>query len=299
MRVLVIGGGISAERDISTKSARSVYDAIDDTKHQKEYYDWDGTEDWLGKNADRFDVVLPILHGVGGEDGQIQSILDRLGLKYLGSGVQASKICMDKVSTQRLLADNGILVPKQSVVNADSYKTDAVADSKHVLKPILGGSSVDTFLLREGRLGDEQIQDVFGRHGQMILEELIEGEEVTSTVLDGYDDLPIIAIIPPEGTFFDYENKYNGSSQEICAPDFIDESLQVRVRQISRQCHDIAGCRHISRVDSIITPDQKVYVLEINTMPGMTNQSLVPKAAAHVGLAWSDFVEYLIQLASR
>lgn len=297
MKVLVIGGGISPEREISLKSSRSVFDAIDESRYTKEYYDWDGSEDWLAENASRFDVALPILHGVGGEDGQIQAILEKYGLKYVGSGVESSKLCMDKIATQKLLNDNGVLVPKQSVVDLETYQTDQIADGKHVLKPILGGSSVDTFLLRQGRLDMPTATDVFGRHGQMILEELIEGEEITIPVLDGYD-LPLIAIIPPEGKFFDYENKYNGETQEICSPDFIDSNIQAEARSLAKKCHDIAGCRHLSRVDMILTSDGQLYVLEINTIPGMTDQSLLPRSAKAAGIEWPDFVEYLIKLAS-
>ncbi len=298
MKVLVIGGGISDERDVSLRSSKAVFDAVDSTLHQKEFYDWDGSEGWLADNAGRFDVALPILHGVGGEDGHIQGLLAKNGLKYVGSQVEASKLCIDKIATQKLLSENGVLVPRQSVVNAETYQSDEISKQAHVLKPILGGSSLDTFLLRDGPLDQGRREAVFSKYNQMIIEELIEGKEVTVPVLDGFD-LPLIAIIPPEGAFFDYENKYNGASQEIPAPEFIPESIQAEARQLSRRCHEIAGCRHLSRVDLIITEDGKIYVLEINTMPGMTSQSLFPLAAKTAGLSWESFVEYLIQLASR
>ena len=298
MRVLVIGGGISDEREVSLRSSKAVFDAINADLHQKEFYDWDGSEDWLAENAQRFDVAMPILHGIGGEDGQIQAILEKYNLKYVGSGVQASKLCMDKISTQKLLAENGVRVPAQAVVNHDEYLNHELSGGPHVLKPILGGSSLDTYLQRDDKLSDEQSSVVFTKYGKMILEELIEGDEVTVPVLDGYD-LPLIAIIPPEGAFFDYENKYNGASQEIPAPDFIDASIQGAARSLSRKCHDIAGCRHLSRVDMILAENGEMYVLEINTMPGMTSQSLFPLAAKKAGLTWEQFVEYLIQLAKK
>lgn len=298
MKVLVIGGGYSDEREISLKSSRAVYDAVAE-KHQKEFYDWDGSHDWLKQNVNTFDVVLPILHGEGGEDGKIQEILEACGNShYLGSGIESSRLCMDKVRAQKLFADNGIAVPEQAVVTYEEYVVHELTKSKHVLKPIQGGSSVDTFLIKAGRIEDSVAEDVFNRHGTMILEELIQGVEVTVPILDGYN-LSLIKIVPPEGQFFDYEYKYNGETQEICEPDDIDKNLQQQIIETARTCHQLAGCRHLSRVDFILSDNGAFYTLEINTIPGMTDQSLVPVAAKHAGMSWQDFVEHLITLAAQ
>lgn len=301
MNILVIGGGISPEREVSLKSSKNVFDGIDDNRHQKEFYDWDGTEDWLAQNLNRFDVVLPILHGVGGEDGQIQAILEKYGMShYLGSGVESSKLCIDKPKTQSLLRENGILVPDQAVVNYDEYLTNQLADSKHVIKPLLGGSSVDTFLLRNGRLGEDTAREVFGRNEKMILETLIEGQELTVPVIEGMEKLSIIAIVPPEGHFFDFESKYNGSTQEICDPDFISDDVKLQAGELSHKIFELAGCRHIARVDFILNEqDGKLYAIEINTIPGLTSESLLPRPVLQTGMTWPEFVEYLINLASR
>lgn len=297
MRVLVIGGGISDERDVSLRSAKSIFDAIPLT-HEKYMYDWDGSSDWLSQNAENYDVALPILHGVGGEDGQIQAILENVGLAYLGSGIEVSKACMDKQKTQTLLADNGILVPKQEVVTKELYINSELSKTMHVLKPIDGGSSLDTFICRDGLLSEPEQIKVFQSHKEMILEEFIEGEEVTVPVLDGYD-LPLIHIIPPEGKFFDYENKYNGATQEICNPDTIDQAIQVQARDLAKKVHTAMNCRHFSRVDIIIDKQNRLYVLEINTIPGLTDQSLFPKSAQYIGLSMPELVEHFITLASQ
>lgn len=301
MRVLVIGGGISPEREVSLKSSKNVFDSIDESKHQKEFYDWDGSEDWLAENLTRFDVVLPILHGVGGEDGQIQAILEKYGItKYLGAGVDASKLCIDKPRTQALLRENGILVPAQAVVDYQEYLVNELANNKHVLKPLLGGSSVDTFLLRDGRLEESVAKDVFDRNGKMILETLIEGQEITVPVVEGMESLSIIGIVPPEGQFFDYVNKYNGATKEICDPDFVSDDIKAKANEQARKIFDLTGCRHIARVDFIInSEDNNLYAIEINTIPGLTSESLLPRPVLATGITWEQFVEYLIDLASK
>jgi len=295
MKVLVIGGGISDEREISLRSSNSVFAAVSEN-HEKHFYDWDGHVDWLVNNGREFDVALPILHGVGGEDGQIQSILEKAGLPYLGSGVASSQICIDKEKTQSTLAAHGIDVPKQAVVEKNEYASHPIAKSAHVLKPVSGGSSIDTFVLKDGLLDNAKQDEVFSKHHKLILEECIIGPELTVPVLDGYD-LPAIEIIPGND-FFDYETKYDGSSQEICNPDNISQEVQRHAREVARACHEALGCRHLSRVDIMLGQNNKPYVIEINTMPGLTDQSLFPKAAAYAGLSMTDLVEHFIQLAA-
>lgn len=296
MNILVIGGGISDERDASLRSAQSVYDAIS-TNHQKKLYDWNGEESWLIDNAHIYDVALPILHGDGGEDGQIQRLLESVKLTYLGSGIAASELCIDKQKTQTLLGARGIVIPDQAVVSLDSYMTHPLTKKAHVLKPITGGSSIDTLVVKDGQLDSKSTRVVFSKHPRMILEECIVGPEITVPVLDGYE-LPVIEIIPGN-EFFDFETKYDGSSQETCSPDSIDSLVQKKVRDIALACHRLLGCRHLSRVDIMLDKNNNPYVIEVNTMPGLTDQSLFPKAAAYVGLPMPDLVEYFIQLASK
>lgn len=294
MKILVIGGGISDEREVSLRSAQSVFDAIG-AQHQKILYDWKG-EEKLNLKGQAFDVALPILHGPGGEDGHIQRILENTGMRYLGSDVASSKVCIDKVQTQRTLSQHGVLVPIQALANAQIYNAHALAQKPHVLKPIEGGSSLDTFVCLDGPIDMVKQAEVFAKYPEMIIEQYIAGTEFTVPVLDGYD-LPVIKIVPPDG-FFDYENKYSGATQEICEPDDIDASTQQEARRLSKQCHDILKCRHLSRVDIILDAQGAMYVLEVNTMPGLTDQSLFPKAAAHVGLTMPELVEYFVTLAS-
>ena len=298
MRILVIGGGISNEREVSLKSSRSIFDAIS-TIHDKFFYDWDGGEQWLNDNLANFDVALPILHGVGGEDGQIQSILEKANIKYLGSDSRSSKICIDKKATQELLKSQNILVPGFGALTYQQYQESDFINKRHVVKPNDGGSSLNTFIdVRPDDPRSDQIKKAFDTRGSMMVEDFISGVEVTVPVLEG-KELPLIEIVPPEGEFFDYDNKYNGKTQEICPSENVASDLQKNAQMVAKKAHDILGCRHLSRVDIIIDQRGQMYVLEVNTMPGMTTQSLFPKSAQVSGMSMTGFVDYLIELASN
>lgn len=297
MRVLVIGGGISDERDVSLRSAQSIFRAIGE-QHQKEFYDWDGGAEWLDLHLNEYDVVLPILHGEGGEDGQIQSILESRQAKYLGSDSRSSKICIDKEATQKVLKAQKILVPKHSVLTHEEYITSDLSLGRHVVKPVNGGSSLSTFIdVRAHDPRASQIKKAFNTYTKMMVEEFIAGTEVTVPVLDGKQS-PLIEIVPPEGEFFDYNNKYNGQTKEICPSDNVSKEAQETAQKIAQLCHQALGCRHLSRVDMMIDSNGQIYTLEINTMPGMTDQSLFPKSASQVGMTMTALTDYFIELTA-
>lgn len=297
MKVLVIGGGISGEREISLRSAKSVCKAALAAGHSAEFYDWQGQWDWLETNLSRFDAVLPILHGRGGEDGCIQKFLEKQNTMYLGADSKASDLCFYKDKTNKFLKDNGILMPKGEIVDLKGYTASPLSNRPHVLKPIDGGSSIDTLInIKRSEEHQDTLKDMFSRYQQMVIEEFVSGPELTAPILDG-KDLPVIEIIPPKGGVFDYANKYNGETEEICPPKNIDKSVQSGAKKLGKKVHDITGCRHLSRVD-FIYHKSKLYVLEINTMPGMTDASLFPLAARHVGMDMPEFVDYLIKLST-
>jgi D-alanine-D-alanine ligase len=297
MKVLVIGGGISDEREVSLRSAKAVAEA-GAQYHDVELYDWDGSRDWLAAEARQFDVAFPVLHGKGGEDGQIQQILEGLGVAYVGTDSEHSAICMDKIQTNKILAQHGILVPKGELVDLQEYKAHTLYDKPHVLKPLGGGSSIDTFVFSDvSKRSDTPIAEVFKEHEKLMLEEYISGQEITVSILDGHD-MPVIEIIPPANGIFDYENKYNGTSQELCPPEHVSQKLQIKAKELAQKCHDIMGCRDLSRTDMIIHGNELV-VLEINTIPGMTSTSLFPKAAAVAGLSMDQLVDFLVNSAAK
>lgn len=298
MKVLVIGGGISPERKISLLSAQAVYDAAKVGGHEAVLYDWDGTTEWLAQNIASFDVALPILHGKGGEDGHIQKLLEQFSTPFVGTSSAASEICIDKQKTQAILAKAGVLVPSGEVVSYSRYLSHPLYAGPHVVKPFTGGSSIDTFIYDEAPSEvSPEVVEAFGRYGTMLLEGFIAGVEITVPILDGYD-LPIIEIVPPAHGFFDYKNKYNGKTKELCPPESITAEQQKQAKSLGRKVHDILHCRDLSRIDIIVSKG-KLYTLEANTMPGMTAHSLFPLAASRVGLDMTTLVNVFIKLAGE
>ncbi len=295
MKILVIGGGISSEREVSLRSSKAVYDALVATGQEAFLYDWDGSEKWLVEHAGSYDQAFPILHGEGGEDGVIQGILEKIGIRYLGTDQAHSKLCIDKQQTREILTDHTITVPFGEVVTYDQYKEHPLYRKPHVLKPVDGGSSIDTYIFPDYTVRDEKaVQDSFQKMSEYLLEEYIEGIEATVPILEGYD-MPVIEIIPPENGLFDYVNKYNGKTAELCPPKNIDKKVQDQMKQLAQSVHSIMGCRHLSRTDMILSKG-KIYVLEVNTMPGLTAQSLFPLSAKTMGLEFERLVEVLSQI---
>jgi D-alanine-D-alanine ligase len=297
MKVLVLLGGISNEREVSLRSGRAVIDALKANGQGVFEYDtekgFDGLAEFLGK----VDCVFPILHGKGGEDGTVQAELEKLGLKYLGSDSKVSKICYDKVEFKEILERLGIPTPKGEVVTKQSIAASPLIRSPYVLKPIDGGSTIDAYIIRDPA---NQSYDprVFDHYQLMLLEELVEGIEITVPVL-GSAALPVIEVIPPEGKEFDYENKYNGATQELCPPLHVDEAKQKEVQELAVLIHKEVGARHISRTDMIIDKEGKNWVLELNTIPGLSDQSLTPVAAKVAGMDMVALAQKFVDMVMK
>lgn len=295
MKVLVLGGGDSSEREVSLKSADMVRAACERLGHHVGYFDPQGHMSQLLHVAKDYDVVLPILHGKGGEDGDVQEVLEQAGMPFLGSGSEASELCFDKVRTKELIRKHHVLTPEWGVVGASELAGAELAQTPFVLKPVDDGSSVDAMIVRQLPYDARMAEELFTRHKQMLLEKLVFGVEITVTVLGG-KAMPIVEIIPPEGGEFDYVNKYNGASSELCPPQHVSEDAQTEAARVAEFVFEVTGARHLARIDMIVAPGDDVYVLEINTMPGMTDQSLVPKSAAAAGLTFDQLVARFIEL---
>lgn len=294
--VVVLYGGNSPEREVSIRSGKSVMTALDQAGIAYTSFDTaNGLEflDTLPKDS----VVLPILHGVGGEDGSIQKELERRGLAYLGATSRVSEVCFDKSKALEVFQKNNIPTAAGAVVSQAEYASHPLAKKPHVLKVARGGSSIGTLLVPDPTAVDkQQVQALFELDDTAILEELVQGIEITVPVLDG-KALPVIEIKPPEGGEFDYENKYNGKTAEICPPVSIDEATQKEAQHVAERVYEAVGCRHLGRVDIIVRPDGSMAVLEINTIPGMTDQSLFPKAAEVAGMDFPALVTKFVELA--
>lgn len=245
------------------------------------------------------DIVFPILHGKNGEDGVIQKALEDRNIPYLGTMSEASKVCFDKnLSRQAFVAAN-LPVAQGTLVTAESYASHPLSEVPHVLKASQSGSSIGTVIVRSpGRTNQSAIEGVFSLGNEAVLEELVQGTEITVPVLDG-KALPVVEIRPPQTGEFDYENKYNGMTEEICPPQTVESALQEQAKVYAVQAHQSLGCRHLSRTDIIIRPDGSMVLLEINTIPGMTNQSLYPKSAQVAGMSFAELTDRFVKFVQR
>lgn len=292
-KILIVCGGDSDEREVSLRSGAAVARALETAGYDVTTCDTSDSDDMLIG----YDVAFPVLHGVGGEDGEIQARLERLGVAYVGTDAISSKLCMDKTAYRQAMVAAGFLMPEGATVTANEYAHHPLRHQPHVLKPVDGGSSVDTIIIREAEgSNDPSGRGVFDRHEHMLLEQLIVGTELTVGVL-GQTPLPVIEIIPPQDEEFDYDNKYNGKTQELIPPIHADSATQTEAQTIALAVHTAAGCRDFSRSDFIVTDDGQCYLLETNTIPGMTDQSLFPKMAAAAGFDMPALCDQLVSFA--
>lgn len=298
MKILVLGGGNSPEREVSLRSAKSVATAAREAGFEVIEAD-PASGPSIFDNLPSDTVVFPILHGEGGEDGALQLELEKRGLPFLGSDSKSSKKCFDKWDTRKILESKGIVIPKGNLVTKETYESDELRARPHVLKVRRGGSSIGTLIARNPRsVKVEQINEIFALATEAVIEELIEGSEITVPVLD-QKALTVIEIRPPEGLEFDYENKYNGQTAEICPPQSILAEVQKKAQAIAEEVHKAMSCRHLSRVDIMIDKSEGLFVLEINTIPGLTDQSLYPKSAKVAGLSMPELVKSFADLIKR
>jgi len=304
INIAVLLGGSSSERDISLISGREVINNLDKNKYRVMVYDPKTDLNKLICDKNKIDVAFPILHGKGGEDGAIQGILELLKIPYIGSGILASALAMNKEKAKEIYSLHNILTPQYKVLkNNEKEKIDKIK-FPCVVKPISHGSSVGTSIVFKENELMGAIDLAFTFQNQIIIEEYIKGIEITVAVL-GNDDpkaLPVIEIVPPEGKFFDREVKYNGKTKEII-PARISQKITEKAKEIGIKAHQALGCRGLSRTDMIIqnskfeTRNSKLYVLETNTMPGMTKESLFPKAAKVAGIEFKTLLDKLIEFA--
>ena len=288
--VTVLAGGPSAEREVSLASGQAVTEALRRCGH--EVYLADIGPDNLSALERRADVVFPALHGTFGEDGTIQRIMEERGIRFVGSGSQASALAMDKVATKRIAIDAGVPTPPYEVVEHGGMPT---LPPPLVIKPVAEGSSVGTIIIREaGELGPA-VEAVAGTYGQALLEQYIEGDELTVGIV-GNQTLPPICI-RPDREFYDYQAKYHDDRTEYVFDAGYPKDVLDRACAHSQRVYQALGCRHLARVDWMIGRDTRLWLLEVNTMPGFTSHSLVPKAAAQLGIGFEELVDRLVRMA--
>ena len=310
-------GGKSSEHEVSLKTAQNVIQNLDPNKYLVRPVKINKDNLWSVGDRVRspqqtlkdINVVFNAMHGQYGEDGTVQGVLEFLGVPYTGSGVLASALAMNKSKSRSLFHLNGLLTPSNTILNKKTWYENPkliqdIADDSQmpaVIKPNDLGSSVGIAIVNSPTEFYQAVKTAFQHTEELLLEGFIKGREVTCGVLELFQGqeiaaLPVTEIIPPQGHFFDYQVKYNGQTQEITPAD-LEPALLKKIQQTAILAHQILGCRGYSRTDLIISQD-KIYVLEVNTLPGFTEHSLYPQAAKAAGLTFPQLLDHLINLAT-
>ena len=300
--IALLCGGISSEREVSLKSGEQVLQSLDKSKYEVRRYDTQIDLPRLVAEAKQIDAALIILHGPYGEDGTVQGLLELLDIPYQGAGVLGSALAMNKLAAKQLYERAGIPVPPYVVAR----RNDAVS-AEHlvqrlglplVVKPAVGGSSIGMSIVRAADQIPQALTKAFDQDGTILVESYIKGIEITAGVLgnDNLEALPLIEIVPDaKHEFFDYVAKYTaGATQEIC-PARISPALTEKAQSYARMAHQALFCKGYSRTDMMLRGDD-IFVLETNTIPGMTRTSLLPQAAQVAGISFSQLLDRLIEL---
>lgn len=317
IKVVVLRGGPSSEHDVSLLTGATFLETLACSEKYnpldvliKKDGGWTTREKFSTpeKALRGVDAVLVALHGEYGEDGAVQKILELHGIPYSGSDSRASRIGMNKIMSRNIFERAGLLVPKAIIVSEDDDVSGAgemifkKMPPNWVVKPTNGGSSLGVAIAKTFQELVSAIKQALGFSNKVLVEEAIIGRELTCGVVDNfrgerYYALPAIEIIPHKSRdFFDYDAKYSGLANEIC-PAPLNNDLKHRIAESAMMAHHSIGARHYSRTDFIVDKRGNIYTLEINTLPGMTAGSLLPKSLSAVGASMDHFLDHLIGLA--
>jgi D-alanine-D-alanine ligase len=314
-RVGVLRGGPSSEYEVSLKSGKSVIDSLSEKYEVIDIFiSKEGIWHYLGapiqpeKIFKKIDVVFNALHGAYGEDGTVQKILDQFSVPYTGSKALASAISMNKILSKKVYKNYNLKTPLHVVINKKNNNSAEILrifksfPIPAVVKPASGGSSIGTSIAKTLSELEKSVADALQYSDEVLIEEYIAGKEATCAVVDNfrnesvYSLLPIEIRKPADSAFFDYNAKYLGKSEEICPGNFTAVEKEM-IQKIAKEAHKALGLRHYSRSDFIIHPKRGIYILETNTLPGLTSESLLPKSLLAVGCSLPDFLDHLINLA--
>jgi D-alanine-D-alanine ligase len=309
-RVAVLMGGVSAEREVSLNTGRQVMDALREAGADVDALDTADLGFIHALRAGEYDVAFICLHGRFGEDGTVQGLLEIIGVPYVGSGVLASALAMDK-HMSRLVLDRAsagsapIRMPACEVLRrADARDAATLAGisarlgDKVVVKPACEGSAIGVTIVHQPAELADALRIAFELDDTVLVEQFIPGVETTTGVLGNAElfALPTIEIVP-EHEFYDYESKYVPGMSRHIIPARVSEHALGRCDEIALAAHRLLGCRGMSRSDMIVAPDGEVYLLEVNTIPGMTSTSLLPDAALSAGVAFPVLCALLVGYA--
>jgi len=305
LKVAIICGGLSTESEVSRSSANAVAKALRNSYPDVHVLELDSE---LPKTliSNHFDVVFPVLHGAIGEDGTIQGFLEILGLPYVGSGVKASACALHKPTAKLIFAAAKLPCALGITVTKDEKIEDVVNNilknvgNDVVIKPCDQGSALGIEFAQGNQNIASSIKKVFDNSAEAVVEKRIIGREITIGVLEDHNQvkaLPIVEVITPLGQWYDFEHRYTDGASQHVVPAQLPKDVYERASEIAIRAHQVLGCKDLSRSDFIITDSSEIYLLETNTLPGMTPTSLYPDAARAAGISFDELVKQLVMTA--
>ena len=307
MNILVLYGGQSAEREVSLMSGREVASALRESGHEVRLLDF-GRDTLPTLFLDAPDVVFIALHGRLGEDGTVQGLMELLGYPYVGSGVMASALAIDKRMTKRILSKEGVPVPRELFATRSASQDHAqLAQTAGeqlgwplIIKPNREGSTIGLTLAHDAQEAQDGIGKAFLHDSEILIEQYLHGMEVTVAVVGEGDASQVLGVIEiiPRAELYDYESKYTAGGSQHIIPARLAPQVREQVEAFALLAYRTVGCRDFARVDLIVKDDQP-FVLEVNTLPGMTYTSLVPDAARASGISFAAFLDGLAHSARR
>jgi D-alanine-D-alanine ligase len=309
MRVAVLKGGRSLEREVSLRSGANAEAALQRLGHDVLEVDVD---QHLVRTlrAERPDVAFIALHGKGGEDGTVQELLEILEIPYTGPGVLACERAWDKVVAKAHFAAAGVATPPAYAFSQDAFRElgagEAIPEIRErlglplVVKPAKQGSALGITVAREPAQVPAALMSALSYDDRVLLERFVPGRELAVSVLGTSDPwaLPVVEAIPLDRDFYDFEARYTPGLTDFVAPARLPDEIAQEAARVAITCFRALGCRGVSRVDMILDPDDRIWVLEINAIPGMTDTSLLPKAAEAAGLGFDEVVERILAEAA-
>lgn len=295
-RIAVLMGGPGSERPVSLKSGEGVVEALRSLGAHVDPVDVVGSDFTI---PDGTQIAFNVIHGTFGEDGQLQRILERLGLPYTGEGVEGSELAIDKIATKRRLVAAGVPTAGFEVIPSTSFPTRPLP---FVIKAPREGSSVGVYVVRDAAALPDSMKDAAKYASELLVEDFVEGRELTVGIV-GDQVLPIIEIRPKKaGEFYDFGNKYSFLNPQATGADHLcpaplDEATTKAIQQVALAAHRALGLEIYSRVDVLLDTHNQPFVLEINTIPGMTPVSLLPEAARAAGISYPELCRRIIELS--
>lgn len=295
MKVLIITGGISSERKISLLSAKEVKKALEVNQFQVKVYDLKYGYQKLKKETSNVDVVFPVIHGEEGEGGKLHKFLSKLETSFIGGDPEGMRRGWHKISFKKFCQEIGVNTPLWRIIK--SQQDIIKFGFPCVLKSSSGGSSREVVILKTAKdIKSRVSRKLLSSQYNIFVEKFIKGVEVTVGII-GSKALPVVEIIPPEGGWFDYKNKYSGVTKEIPYAPSLSSKLQKEIQKIALKIHQTLSLGCLSRIDFIVSANVP-YVLEVNTIPGLTSESLLPKAAQAAGIVFPKLVKNLVEMGT-